>query len=667
MSKAHLKNTPLKRLLAAAVFCLLSAVAVDATTGEVWQSSALHAGDVRSLAIDPENPDRVLAGTSSGQLYVTEDGADSWSHAGALLPFAGSVVSDLLFDPNTKGRVWAALWTVWGSDGRVMLSEDNGATWESRSGGLPEKQVYALAAVEGEPERLYAATRVGVWGTTDDGATWSHLTAGHRDIGKVTSLLVDPENPSTVYAGTWRRAYRSLDGGSTWSGIFEGMLLDSEVFTIRPSPGYPGELWASTCGWVYRGTRRGEHWTRFTNGLAERRTPSFEVLADGRLLAGTVAGLYISEDNARSFTRRSPEELPILAIAHDANRFDRILLGTEGGGVWRSVDGGATFSEASRGMSGLRISGVVRHRDELLVAVRHAGPLSGVYTSLDGGLTFESGPHPLPTILGLTDAGDRVYAATEGGLWMRWVGEWRRVDEVGTGRVQEVAAVDGRVVARTPTGLWEQGADGFFAQVDYHHGPPRSMAISGRALWVTDGDGVYRLTEEANHEIATPFADGRLSVIAGEVLLAGDGGLWRRDEDSDSWESMSRTPLSAIETGDERYPLLVLQDVWKAELLEADNAELLDVELPVPPRDVSAAFVVGDRLLIGTSGYGVLHRPLPQPAPEPEPEIVAEPVIEPEQVEPVDPKAKKRGWSWLRFFKRDKSGDEGGDGTTGEG
>lgn len=661
-----MSNTYLKKTWACTALCLLSALEVGATTGAVWQSSALHAGDVRSLAIDPENPDRVFAGTSSGQLYVTEDGAESWSHAGALLPFAGSVVSDLLFDPNTKDRVWAALWTVWGSGGRVMLSNDNGVTWESRSGGLPEKQVYALAAVAGEPGRLYAATRVGVWGTRDAGATWTHLTAGDRDIGKVTSLLVDSENPSTVYAGTWRRAYRSLDGGETWSGIFEGMLLDSEVFTIRPSPGYPGELWASTCGWVYRGTRRGERWTRFTNGLAERRTPSFEVLSDGRLLAGTVAGLYISEDNARSFTRRSPEELPVLAIAHDSDRFDRILLGTEGGGVWRSVDGGATFHEASRGMSGLRISGVVLHRHELLVAVRHAGPLSGVYTSLDGGLTFDSEPHPLPTILGLTDAGDRVYAATEEGLWMRWVGEWRRVDEVGTGRVQEVAAVDGRVVARTPTGLWERGPDGFFAQVEYLHGPPRSMAITGKALWVTDGEGVYRLTEGENHEIVTPFADGRLSAIAGEVLLVGDGGLWRRDEGNDAWESMSRTPVSAIETGDERYPLLVLQDVWKAELLKADSAELLDVELPVPPRDVSAAFVLDDRLLIGTSGYGVLHRPLPQPPPAPEPVIAAVPEVEPPAIEPVEPKRKKRGWSWLRFFKRDKSADEtADDGTDG--
>lgn len=635
---------------------LLAAGAAGATTGTVWQTSSLYAGDVRSLAVDPENPDRILAGTSSGQLYVSEDGADSWSHIGGLLPFAGAVVSDLLFDPNVPDRIWAALWTVWGSDGRVMRSDDDGVTWETRSGGLPDKQVYALAAVAGVPGRLYAATRAGVWGTRDEGETWTHLTAGQPQIKKVTSLLVDPENPDIVYAGTWRRAYRSLDGGRTWSGIFDGMVLDSEVFTIRPSPGYPGELWASTCGWVYRGTRRGERWTRFTNGLAERRTPSFEVLADGRLLAGTVAGLYISEDNARSFTRRTPAELPILAIAHDPNRFDRILLGTEGGGVWRSTDGGRTFHEASRGMSGLRISGVVRHRNELLVAVRHAGPLSGVYTSLDGGLTFPSEPHPLPTILGLADAGDRVYAATEEGLWMRWVGEWRRVDEVGKGRVQEVVAVDGRVVARTPDGLWERGPDGFFQPVAYHHGPPRSMAIVGLALWVTDGNGVYRLTEGENHEVPTPFKDGRLTAIGGEVLLAGHGGLWRHDEGTDGWESVSRTPVSGIETGDDRYPLLVLQDIWKAELLEAETAELLDVELPVPPRDVSAAFVLDDRLLIGTSGYGVLHRPLPQPQPEPEPVVEVEPA--PEEVAAPEPEPKKRGWKWLRFFKRDKNRDD---------
>ena len=56
------------------------------------------------------------------------------------------------------------------------------------------------------PGSVYAATRLGVWGSRDGGESWQHLTAGYSEIRKVTSLLVDPDDPQRIFAGTWRRA-----------------------------------------------------------------------------------------------------------------------------------------------------------------------------------------------------------------------------------------------------------------------------------------------------------------------------------------------------------------------------------------------------------------------------------------------------------------------------
>ncbi|HUP42792.1 MAG TPA: hypothetical protein VM599_06230, partial [Thermoanaerobaculia bacterium] len=102
-----------------------------------WRPAPLWGADVRSLAVHPEHPDTVLAGTSSGQVYLSTDGGEQWRSAGDYLPFPGWIVSALAFDPNRPGRLWAGLRGMWG-DGLVSVSDDLGGTWLPREGDLPE-------------------------------------------------------------------------------------------------------------------------------------------------------------------------------------------------------------------------------------------------------------------------------------------------------------------------------------------------------------------------------------------------------------------------------------------------------------------------------------------------------------------------------------------------
>lgn len=370
-------------------------------------TAALWGADVRALAIHPGDPEVLAAGTSAGHIYLSRDGGRSWKNAGDPLPFPGWVVGTLRFDPHRPDRLWAALWGVWGS-GLVAVSDDLGGTWRERMGppgeglvgALPREPVYDLVVETEAPDVLYAGARSGVWFSHDAGRRWIHLTAAYPEIHHVSSLLVHPERPRTLVAGTWRLAYRSDDGGLTWRGAFDGMELDSEVFQLRSVPGRAEELWASTCGWVYLSPDLGESWTRFKEGLPERRTPAFAVLEDGRLLAGTIAGLYLSEDHGRTWRRRTDPALGIRVIAHDPRRPERIVLGTEGAGVWISTDAGSRFEPSSRGMTNVRVGAVAVSGDEVRVTVRDAGPFSGVHRSTDGGRSFrlESGRTPTAVV-----------------------------------------------------------------------------------------------------------------------------------------------------------------------------------------------------------------------------------------------------------------------------
>jgi len=613
--------TAAARPAAAETVPLTPATTIPATTVPVaadsWNRSELWGGDVRSLAFDPASPGTVFAGTSGGQVYVSRDAGETWDDAGREQALPGWVVSDLDFDPDVPGRLWAALWGTWGG-GMVAVSDDGGRTWQPRGhADLADTQVYTLARVPGEPQRVYAGTLSGVWGSTDGGESWRPLTADLPQVHKVTSLLVGPDDPQRVTAGTWERAYRSDDGGLTWRGIFDGMILDSEVFTLTPVPGRPGELWASTCGWVYRSHDSGGHWQRYTEGFENRRTPAFAVLPGGRLLAGTVGGLHVSDDDGRSWHRSGPAALSIFDIAFDPAHPQRVLVATEGSGVWLSDDGGSTLRRAARGMRNLRVAALVSAGREVLAAVNHAGPASGIHTSRNGGRSFEAESAELPPVRDLVVFGVGVYAATERGLYERSGGAWRLIGEIGERRVEQVVASAKRLVVRTPDGLWE--LDGpRFRRVEYHHGPPRSAALSGdgAALWVSDAAGLYRLTAGANDDVAVPFGGGRVARFGERLAWWGERGLWLEPSPGDPWVEVARGPVRLLATGDAAHPALVAGRDGLA-LLDTGSGRLLPVDFPLPAEEVVSAMVfrpaTGDdrRLLLGTAGHGLYWASLP--------------------------------------------------------
>ncbi len=291
------------------------------------------------------------------------------------------------------------------------------------------------------------------------------------------------------------------------------MVLDSEVFSLTPVPGKPGEIWASTCGWVYRTQDGGAKWERFKEGFDERRATSFAALPGGRLLAGTVAGLHVSDDGGKTWHRVGDPGISVQSIAFHPAHPERVILGTEGSGVWISEDGGTTVRPSSAGMINTRVSAFAQVGSELMVAVSHAGPLSGVYSSRDGGRTFGDFV-ALPTMFDIAVHQGRVFAATEKGLFERRGAGWHWVRDLGEGTVEQFVKDGQRLLARTPDGLFELKGK-LFTRRPYKHGAPRSATFYGDALWVSDAQGVYRLTADANHTIPAPFEGGRLQPVAG--------------------------------------------------------------------------------------------------------------------------------------------------------
>src|SRR5437763_16804101 len=88
-----------------------------------WRRGGLFGADVRALIVDSSHPDTYYLGTSGGEVYVSTDGARTWSNPFNGTPFPGYIVDNLVLDRD--GRLWAASWGLWGG-GVIAVSNDGG-------------------------------------------------------------------------------------------------------------------------------------------------------------------------------------------------------------------------------------------------------------------------------------------------------------------------------------------------------------------------------------------------------------------------------------------------------------------------------------------------------------------------------------------------------------
>jgi ligand-binding sensor domain-containing protein len=262
------------------------------------------------------------------------------------------------------------------------------------------------------------------------------------------------------------------------------------------------------------------------------------------------------------------------------------------------------------------------------VAVNHAGPASGLYRSADGARSFEHQVMGLPTVLGLASAAGSLWAATESGLFAidpraSAKSAARLVEEVGARRVDQVVAEADRVVVRSGGELFERRPNGRFerllARSPTAPAPVASIAFAAGALWASDEGGLVRMRDGERRAIAAPVRNGHLESLGSALALNGGDSLWLRSDLESPWQEVATGHPRLLPTGDGRWPALVVvarPDGAAAEfelrLAEAGAAGWTwrRLEVPVPERDVRSALVVGDRLVLATSGYGVVTRSL---------------------------------------------------------
>jgi photosystem II stability/assembly factor-like uncharacterized protein len=242
-------------------------------SGLTWRlaNNGLPEGWVYAIAIDPTAPDTIYAGTHSMGVYKSNDGGESWTEKSTGLvtpshPFTDNQkIRSLAIDPANPQRLVAG---VWGGNG-VLLSNSGGDSWRVAGSGFIASRVRTVAIHPGDSSRLYAGRAEGgpaIFQGPDARTRWASFPkqpqGSWSGFPLVSAIEVDPTDGKTIFLGVYRLGVmRSTDGGMTWSVVNRGLSATS-VSALASVPGQPGSLYASTLGsGILRSTDGGASWT----------------------------------------------------------------------------------------------------------------------------------------------------------------------------------------------------------------------------------------------------------------------------------------------------------------------------------------------------------------------------------------------------------------------
>ena len=395
-----------------------------------WRANGPPGGDVRSLVVDPNNPDRFYLGTLDAQIYTSADGGKNWE---LLYNFNKPklFVDHIIVDPRDAKTLYVAAHRHKEAGG-FFKSTDGGRKWRE-SPELKNEALHSLTQADSNPNVLIAGTFNGIFRSDNSGDSWTQLpTYNTPGLVHVESLAIDPRTASTIYAGTWYLPYKSTDGGQSWKNIKNGIIDDSDIFAIDIDPRDPNHVIASACSGIYETSNAGDSWTK-VQGIPSQSRRTRAIVQHpsiaGLVLAGTTEGFWRSErgGKADSWMVTTSRQLEVNSIAIHPSRPQTIYIGTNNYGVMISTDGGKNFVPTNGGYSGRFANVIVADREtpnRIYAATINTTTGGGfLFVSTDNGETWRPSMRSMPprlitySILQDTRDANLIYLGTNLGVY----------------------------------------------------------------------------------------------------------------------------------------------------------------------------------------------------------------------------------------------------------
>jgi hypothetical protein len=561
---------------------------------------------------------------------------------GASRPRVGSLVTAAgqrraLARKSTVGGSWTPL-----GPAPITVPPSQPYAWTQDSG-----RVLSLAYAPTTPGIVYAGSADGgVWKTVDMGATWTPLTDMMPTLS-IGALAVDPNNPTTVYAGTGEPPdavdalyglgiFKSVNSGQNWTQYGYPLFSQQAISAIQVDPTNSSRVYAGVvnkCGvsptpscvpggnlGVAVSVDGGVNWSEpAATMLTGHNITDLAIDSAGNLYAAVgspggaadaASGVYYSNDHGGTWTLASPAvatgtsnwKLAIAPSTIHNPRATQIVYAVAGDnsgtasqgkvlGVWRSADGGATWSQVAT-TTNLKDCGNQAWYDLFLVVdpassnTLYVG-LTDIFKSKDGGATWANVTNvyancppggPLGAAHGdqhaalFVPGGTVLLAGNDGGVYKTSDGGGTFTSANGNLALSQFYGGDqsrttpltifgglqdnGGVLTKDGGTTWNEAVpgDGFYSLIDFNNSLNMyGEQERGRTYRTTDGGLNFGYTcDTMPCQTSNMFADPTLFAAplamdpsSSLTLLSGRSNLWKTIDGGSTW-SMITAPTSSL-------------------------------------------------------------------------------------------------------------------------
>jgi hypothetical protein len=359
--------------------------AAPALFGGNWTSigpSQNIGGRILCIAIDPQNNNRLFAGSASGGIWrsVTAGaGTNAWQPVHTGFPLLG--VSSIIINPSNSNIIYAGtgevyradtsnigfnVWKARGTYGIGILKSVNGGTTWTQVFNRTMPSLFGVQMLKFDPANsniVYACTTDGLYRSTDAGANWNKIL----DKIYVSDLAIHPANSNLMVAavGNLQNAdkgiYRSVNGGANWTKIASGLPAAFDGFTrldnVSASPDMIiasiGRSAGTSQNELYRSNDFGQTWTVLSN--SNHCQYQFWFAHDVAINPANTSQLIMGGVPLYNFTMPSTRSSigGVHADIHDIE-FDPVnnnnVYVTCDGGIYKSTNSGSSFSMINGGL-----------------------------------------------------------------------------------------------------------------------------------------------------------------------------------------------------------------------------------------------------------------------------------------------------------------------------
>ncbi|MGB9771146.1 MAG: VPS10 domain-containing protein [Candidatus Kapaibacteriota bacterium] len=232
-------------------------------------------GRVKSIVFHPKKNGWVYAGAAAGGIWFSSDFGNNWE---PIFDYENGIAfGSIAIDPNNPDILYAGTGESVIGGGVIYLgngmykSTNGGKTWKLL--GLSEVGAFSKVYVHPQNSNLIVAgatiRKPGFYVSTDGGTSWRRMLDKN-----VTDVSINPNNPAEYLIGVnGEGVYYTSDLGQSW--IFRSSSFEQPIgrVSVQFAPSQPEIAYAlvdvSSQGLIYRTTNKGESWTLVYRGSTE--------------------------------------------------------------------------------------------------------------------------------------------------------------------------------------------------------------------------------------------------------------------------------------------------------------------------------------------------------------------------------------------------------------